>query len=57
MKILKMLIVCGAAASVAACGESVRDTDTFRYLIDEFADIKIMRYQIPGWDSLSLRQK
>ncbi len=26
-------------------------------LIDEFADIKIMRFEVPGWDSLSLRQK
>ena len=26
-------------------------------LIDEFADIKVMRFEVPGWDSLSLRQK
>ena len=26
-------------------------------LIDEFADIKIMRFEVPGWDGLSLRQK
>ncbi len=26
-------------------------------LIDEFADIKIMRFDVPGWKELSLRQK
>ena len=26
-------------------------------VIDEFADIKVMRFEIPGWDSLTLRQK
>jgi len=29
----------------------------FKYLVDEFADIRIMRYRIPGWEQLSLRQK
>lgn len=31
--------------------------DEFKYKIDQFADLKIMRYQIPGWDELSLDQK
>ena len=52
-----MLIACGAAVSLAACGNGSSQEDNFRYLVDEFADIKIMRYQIPGWDSLSLQQK
>ena len=26
-------------------------------LIDEFADIKIMRFEVPGWEDLELRQK
>ncbi len=26
-------------------------------LIDEFADIKIMRFDVPGWEKLSLREK
>lgn len=29
----------------------------FRYLVDEFADLKVMRYTIPGWEDLSLQQK
>ncbi|MBR6346047.1 MAG: dihydrofolate reductase [Bacteroidales bacterium] len=39
-----------------ACSDRVSEGD-FKYLIDEFADLKIMRYQVPGWENLSLRQK
>jgi len=33
------------------------DTETFKYKIDQFADIKILRYQVPGFEQLSLGQK
>ena len=26
-------------------------------MLDEFADLKVMRYQVPGWEGLTLRQK
>ncbi len=29
----------------------------FRYKTEQFADLSILRYQIPGWDKLSLDQK
>lgn len=32
------------------------DTD-FKFLLEQFDDIKIMRYQVPGFDSMSLKQK
>ncbi len=31
--------------------------DPFQWKTDEFADIKVIRYQIPAWDQLSLKQK
>lgn len=31
--------------------------DNFKYLSEQFADIKIMRYQVPLFDSLTLNQK
>ena len=31
--------------------------ESFKFLVDEFADLRIMRYQIPGWDQLTLNQK
>lgn len=32
-------------------------TETFRYVDEQFADIQLLRYQLPGWENLSLRQK
>lgn len=29
----------------------------FRYTIDRFADLKVMRYRVPGWESLDLKKK
>lgn len=39
--------------------EEFQDTpvEDFKYLVEEFADLKIMRYRIPEWNRLSLRQK
>lgn len=31
--------------------------DNFNYEVEAFADIKILRYKIPGWENLSLQQK
>lgn len=33
------------------------DEDGFAWQTDQFADLKIIRYQIPGWDNLSPKQK
>lgn len=53
-----MMAMMGTAAMLASCGDGgQKPQGDFKYLIDEFADLKIMRYQIPGWDELSLRQK
>ena len=56
--ITKMLLTLASAAAAVSCGNNSKKSDSdFKYLIDEFADIKIMRYQIPGWNRLSLKQK
>jgi dipeptidyl-peptidase-3 len=31
--------------------------DTFRFITEQFADIKIQRYQVPGFETLSAKQK
>ena len=57
-KLGKMIASFGTVAVLASCGNSGQKSDAgFKYLIDEFADLKIMRYQIPGWDELTLQQK
>ncbi|MFG6687133.1 dihydrofolate reductase [Mariniflexile sp. HNIBRBA6329] len=30
---------------------------TFDYNVDQFADVKVLRYQIPGWEDLTLKEK
>ncbi|MHC1774863.1 MAG: dihydrofolate reductase [Lentimicrobium sp.] len=32
-------------------------SEEFRFLLEQFADLKIMRYRVPGFDMLSLKQK
>ena len=54
MMSLGAIVIAGASCSQA---EKKSEEDGFRYLIDEFADLKVMRYRIPGWEELSLRQK
>ena len=55
-RFFKMCIFAIAAAAAASCGEKKEGGD-FHYLLDEFADLKVMRYQVPGWEALSLQQK
>ena len=46
-----------ALCSMASCTVKNDKVENFRYLIDEFADTKVIRYTVPGWDKLSLQQK
>lgn len=54
---LKHIIICGTLGLTATTSCTDRTEGGFRYTADEFADIKVMRYQIPGWDSLTFNQK
>ena len=31
--------------------------DDFEYSVDEFSDIKVLRYDIPGWENLTLKEQ
>ena len=59
MNLLKtMTILCGLGIALASCDNAVKsEKENFKYIADEFADLQILRYQIPGWESLSLNQK
>lgn len=48
-----------AAAAAPSEGDAAvkADADDFKYQVDQFADIRILRYRIPGFDALSLQQK
>ncbi len=45
-----------AAAAFVGCKHAVPDPE-IDYTVDRFADIEVLRYTVPGFDSLSLNQK
>ncbi len=57
--LFKMILTLCAAAAVAGCENKASKSQEpeFKYTIDSFADLKVMRYRIPGWEDLSLQQK
>ena len=50
-----------ACALCAACGGPISNSSTeaekFDYNVEQFADLQILRYRVPGFESLSLQQK
>ena len=57
----KQLISMVAALTVlSACGDQKQTTaqaDKFDYNVEQFADLQILRYRVPGFEELSLQQK
>jgi len=60
MKLSQAILMVLSVSLLASCKpkEKAEATkDDFKYLTEQFADLKIMRYKVPGFDSLSLKQK
>jgi len=62
--LLVLAVVClGLVASTAACRKKepvpapAAAAPEFQWQIDQFADLRILRYQVPGFESLTPRQK
>ena len=64
------LIIAAAFSSLMffSCGEKKTDetadnteatakTENFDYNVEQFGDIKVLRYQIPSWDNLTLKEQ
>lgn len=51
----KLLFMTVATLALAAC-EAPRETEK-AWIVDRFDDIKVMRYEVPGFEELPLRQK
>ncbi len=57
-KLFKIMVAVSMAAAISACGTREKEgAEDFKYQIDQFADLKVMRYTIPGWEDLTLQQK
>ena len=37
--------------------ENKKEAESFNYELDQFADLRVLRYQVPGFDELSLKEK
>ena len=49
-----------ALSLLTACGGNPKTTaeaEKFDYTVDQFADLQILRYRVPGFEDLSLKQK
>jgi len=70
MKSIKFFALSIAVASLASCGTNgtkkeegmKKDSiavvpDTFKYQAEQFADVRVLRYQIPGFEKLTSKQK
>ena len=67
---MKNIFITAMAAGVLmfiSCGEDKKDqletevaemeVAEFNYNVDQFADVKILRYQVPGWEDLTLKEQ
>ena len=67
MKLKSILGLLLVAFLMASCGNEkseknsekqvVENSSEFDYNVEQFADLKILRYQIPGWEQLTLKEQ
>jgi dipeptidyl-peptidase-3 len=48
-------------SAIVSCGKPAKpvkqEADSFKYFVDQFEDIRVLKYRLPGFESLSLQQK
>ena len=67
MKLKQILSVAFVVTLLFSCGNdtttkentkgNTKENSAFDFNVSQFADIKILRYQIPGWENLSLKEQ
>ena len=63
MKLKTIAGIFMTTAVLVGCNKEKNDTietkaeAPFEYVAEEFADIKVLRYQVPGWENLTLKEK
>ena len=55
--IFGLITGCNTGTNMKTTEKEELSKDDFKYLLEQFADLKIMRYEVPGFDDLSLQQK
>ena len=54
---MNKFIISATAFALATSSFMASAQNNFNYNVDRFADIEVLRYQVPGFESLSLQQK
>ena len=57
MKILKFSFIVLITLISFNCIKEMEKPEEFKYQTEQFADLAILRYQVPGFEELSLKQK
>lgn len=58
MQQLKNILFIIIGITIMSCSTDQKNKEeSFKYLTEQFADLRIQRYQVPGFEELSLRQK
>ena len=52
-----MTVLTLSACTGQHASEELSPNDDFNYVVDQFADLQILRYKVPGFESLTLKQK
>ncbi|NJD23631.1 MAG: dihydrofolate reductase, partial [Melioribacter sp.] len=58
MRQLSKILFIIIGITIMSCSQDLKNKeDNFKYTTEKFADLRIQRYQVPGFEELSLRQK
>lgn len=54
---IPFLLACGGGTPDSTETTGTVAVDTFPWEVDQFSDVRVIRYQVPGWEQLTLQQK
>ena len=54
---MKKIVCTMASLLILASCATKQEKDDFDYTVESFADLEILRYKVPGFEELSLKQK
>ena len=65
MKLQKLILIFITASFSFVCNAQIKNTTVlktsekapFEYVVEQFSDIKVLRYQIPGWENLTIKEQ
>ena len=53
----KIILSIMTASMITSCANTAADAEKIDYRVERFADIEVLRYRVPGFEELTLKQK